>query len=311
MITIPLIQKIAELFLILFATAALVKTGVFKADYSKALSRISLYFVTPCVVFNSFQKELTPEVQQGLLIAVGLAAACQLIFFLVTAILRRVWKATEVERASIAFTNAGNLVIPLVAHVFGQEWVIYVSAYLLVYNLTFWTLGVRMFDSGNALSIKKVLLNPNMLAVLFGMLLLFTGLRLPAPVSIAFSDVAGMIGPLSMMITGMVVGSMKLRDMFANRRIFGVLFFRMILCSGLAVLLTAASGLAGSTSFGKAIVIIPLLSAIAPSASNINQMAILYNRDAQYASAINVLTTLSCIVTIPMWVGLFDLLAGG
>lgn len=308
MITIPLIKKIAELFLILFATAALVKTGVFKADYSRVLSRISLYFVTPCVIFNSFQKELTPDVQQGLLITAGLAVAFQLVFFLVAAVLRRVWKATEVERASIVFTNAGNLIIPLVAYVLGQEWVIYVSSYILVFNVMFWTIGIRMFDHESAFSLKKVLLNPNILAVLFGLLLLFAGVSLPEPAAVAFSDVAGMIGPLSMMITGMVVGSMKPRDLFANRRIFGVLFFRMILCSGLAVLLAAVSGLAGSSSFGKAIVIIPLLSAIAPSASNINQVAILYNRDAKYASAINVLTTLSCIVTIPMWMALFDLL---
>lgn len=308
MITIPLIKKIAELFLILFATAALVKTGVFKADYSRVLSRISLYFVTPCVIFNSFQKELTPDVQQGLLITAGLAVAFQLVFFLVTAVLRRVWKATEVERASIVFTNAGNLIIPLVAYVLGQEWVIYVSSYILVFNVMFWTIGIRMFDHESAFSLKKVLLNPNILAVLFGLLLLFAGVSLPEPAAVAFSDVAGMIGPLSMMITGMVVGSMKPRDLFANRRIFGVLFFRMILCSGLAVLLAAVSGLAGSSSFGKAIVIIPLLSAIAPSASNINQVAILYNRDAKYASAINVLTTLSCIVTIPLWMALFDLL---
>lgn len=308
MITIPLIKKIAELFLILFATAALVKTGVFKADYSRVLSRISLYYVTPCVIFNSFQKELTPDVQQGLLITAGLAVAFQLVFFLVAAVLRRVWKATEVERASIVFTNAGNLIIPLVAYVLGQEWVIYVSSYILVFNVMFWTIGIRMFDHESAFSLKKVLLNPNILAVLFGLLLLFAGVSLPEPAAVAFSDVAGMIGPLSMMITGMVVGSMKPRDLFANRRIFGVLFFRMILCSGLAVLLAAVSGLAGSSSFGKAIVIIPLLSAIAPSASNINQVAILYNRDAKYASAINVLTTLSCIVTIPMWMALFDLL---
>ena len=308
MITIPLIKKIAELFLILFATAALVKTGVFRADYSKVLSRISLYFVTPCVIFNSFQKELTPEVQQGLLITAGLAVAFQLIFFLVAAVLRRVWKATEVERASIVFTNAGNLIIPLVSYVLGESWVIYVSSYILVFNVMFWTIGVRMFDHESAFSLKKVLLNPNILAVLFGLLLLFTGVSLPEPAAVAFSDVAGMIGPLSMMITGMVVGSMKPRDLFANRRIFGVLFFRMILCSGLAVLLAAVSGLSGSSSFGKAIVIIPLLSAIAPSASNINQVAILYNRDAKYASAINVLTTLSCIVTIPLWMALFDLL---
>ncbi|MBP3721254.1 MAG: AEC family transporter [Clostridia bacterium] len=308
MITIPLIKKIAELFLILFATAALVKTGVFKADYSRVLSRISLYFVTPCVIFNSFQKELTPDVQQGLLITAGLAVTFQLVFFLVAAVLRRVWKATEVERASIVFTNAGNLIIPLVAYVLGQEWVIYVSSYILVFNVMFWTIGIRMFDHESAFSLKKVLLNPNILAVLFGLLLLFAGVSLPEPAAVAFSDVAGMIGPLSMMITGMVVGSMKPRDLFANRRIFGVLFFRMILCSGLAVLLAAVSGLAGSSSFGKAIVIIPLLSAIAPSASNINQVAILYNRDAKYASAINVLTTLSCIVTILMWMALFDLL---
>ena len=308
MITIPLIKKIAELFLILFATAALVKTGVFKADYSRVLSRISLYFVTPCVIFNSFQKELTPDVQQGLLITAGLAVAFQLVFFLVAAVLRRVWKATEVERASIVFTNAGNLIIPLVAYVLGQEWVIYVSSYILVFNVMFWTIGIRMFDHESAFSLKKVLLNPNILAVLFGLLLLFAGVSLPEPAAVAFSDVAGMIGPLSMMITGMVVGSMKPRDLFANRRIFGVLFFRMILCSGLAVLLAAVSGLAGSSSFGKAIVIIPLLSAIAPSASNINQVAILYNRDAKYASAINVLTTLSCIVTIPLWMAVFDLL---
>ncbi|MBR2822322.1 MAG: AEC family transporter [Clostridia bacterium] len=310
MITIPLIKKIAELFLILFATAALVKTGVFRADYSKVLSRISLYFVTPCVVFNSFQKELTPEVQQGFLTAAGFAAAFQLIFFLVAAVLRRAWKATEVERASIVFTNAGNLVIPLVAYVLGQDWVIYVSAYILVFNAMFWTIGIRMFDGGSALNLKKVLLNPNILAVLFGLVMLFSGLSLPEPVTVAFSDVAGMIGPLSMMITGMVVGGMKLRDMFANRRVFGVLFFRMVLCSGIAVLLSVVSGVAGSSPLGKAIVIIPLLSAIAPSASNINQVAILYNKDAPYASAINVLTTLSCIVTIPLWMWLFDRLVG-
>ena len=308
MITIPLIKKITELFLILFATAALVKTGVFKADYSKVLSRMSLYFVTPCVVFNSFLKELTPEVSRGLLIAAGFAMAFQLVFFLVAAILKRVWKATEVERASVVFTNAGNLVIPLVAYVFGQDWVIYTSAYILVFNVLFWTIGIRMFDREGGFQIRKILLNPNVLATLFGLLVLFARIPLPEPLAVAFGDVAGMIGPLSMMITGMVVGSMKLKDMFSNRRIFGVLFFRMIFCAGLAVLLAAASGLAGV--FGKNMVIIPLLGAIAPCASNINQVAILYNKDAPYASAINVLTTLSCIVTIPMWMWVFDRLVG-
>ena len=308
MIAIPLVQKIAELFLILFASAALVRGGVLKTEDSRVLSRISLYFVTPCVVFNSFQEELTPEIQQGLLIVTGLAFGFQLVFFLIAGIVRRVWKATEVERASIVFTNAGNLVIPLVAYVLGDSYVIYTSGYILVFNVMFWTLGIRLFAGREAVSLRKVILNPNVLAVIAGLLLLISGVSLPRPLSVAFSDVAGMIGPLSMMITGLVVGSMRMKDLLANRRVFGVILIRMVICSGLAVTLSALSGIAGLIPSGKSILMISLLSAIAPSASNINQVAILYNRDAPYASAVNILTTLSCIVTIPLWMMLYDAL---
>ena len=312
MIVEPLVTKIGELFLILFTAAALVKGRILKAEDSRVLSKLSLYFVTPCVIFNSFRKELTPEIGQGLLIAAGLAVGFHLLFFLLAEILRRLWKATEVERASVVFTNAGNLIIPLVAYVFGEEWVIYTSAYILVFNVLFWTVGVRMFDRENAPGLKKVLLNPNLLAIAAGLIMLFTRLPLPKPLGVAFEDVAQMIGPLSMMITGLVVGGMKFRDLFANRRVFGVILFRMAAASGIAVLaavlFAAVSGITGSLAPGRAIVMIPLLSAIAPSASNINQVAILYNKDAKYASAINVLTTLSCILTIPLWVMLFDAL---
>ena len=306
MIAVPLAKKIAELFLILFAAAALVKTGILKTENSKILSRLSLYFITPCVIFNSFQKELTAGIGQGLLIAVALAVGFELIFFLVAAVLRRIWKATEVERASVVFSNVGNLVIPLVSFVLGPEWIIYTSAYILVFNLLFWTVGIRMFDRESAPGIRKILLNPNLLATWAGLITLFFRLKLPEPVALAFSDVAAMIGPLTMMITGMMIGGMTFLGMFSNRRVFGVIFFRMILASGLAVL--AAVLVARFLPVDRNVVMIILLGAIAPSASNINQVAILYNRDAGYASAINVLTTLSCIVTIPLWIMLFEAL---
>ena len=306
MIAIPLIKKIAELFLILFASAAMVKAGLLKTEDSKVLARITLYFITPCVVFNSFLEELTPEIQQGLLIAAGLALGVQLIYFVIAEVLRRVWKATEVERASIVFTNAGNLIIPLVAYVQGQSQVIYVSAYILVFNLLFWTFGIRMFDNTGAPGFKKILLNPNILAIAAGLLILVLHIKLPEPLAIAFSDTASMIGPATMIITGLVVGGIRFCDLFANRRVIGVVLFRMILCSGIAVLAISLIGISGCVPLGKEFLMIPLLSAIAPSASNINQVAILYNKDAQYASSINILTTLSCIVTIPMWIMLYD-----
>lgn len=308
MIAIPLIQKIAELFLILFATAGLVKGGILKSEDSKILSRLSLYFVTPCVIFNSFQTKLTPEIQQGLMTAILVACFCEALYFLAAALMKRFWNATEVERASVVFTNAGNLILPIVAYVMGQEWVIYVSGYILVFNILFWSFGLRMFDSGKGVNIKKMLFNPNMMAAICGMICLFAGIQLSGPLKIAFEDVAVMIGPLSMMITGMIVGSMNLKSLFQNKRIWTVILLRMIITSGAAVLLVCLSGIPSLIPSGKAIVMIALLSATAPSASNINQMAIIYNKDAKYASAINVLTTLSCILTMPFWMMVYELL---
>lgn len=308
MIAAALIQKIAELFLILFTTAGLVKAGILKAEDSRVLSRLSLYFVTPCVVFNSFQKELTPEMRQGLLITVLLAVCFHILYMLIAKLLGRIWKASDVERASIIFTNAGNLVIPIITHVLGQEWVVYVSGYIVIFNILFWTYGVRMFDNESRPDLQKILLNPNLMAVACGLVCLFCGIRLPGPLSIAFDDVASMIGPLSMMITGMVVGSMKLKEMVNNRRVFLVIFFRMVLCSGAAVAFAVLTGIPQRIAIGNEIVMVSLLSAIAPSASNINQVAILYHKDEKYASAINVLTTLSCILTMPLWMMVYELL---
>lgn len=308
MIVIPLMQKIAELFLILFTTAGLVKAGMLKSEDSRVLSRLSLYFITPCVIFNSFQKELTPEVQQGLLMTVLLAVCFHILYILIAGLLRPIWKATEVERASIIFTNAGNLIIPIVAYVLGQEWVIYVSGYIVVFNVLFWTYGVRLFDRESSPDIRKILLNPNLLAVACGLVCLFAGIRLPGPVAIAFNDVAAMIGPLSMMITGMVVSGMKLRDITGNLRVWLVIFFRMVLCSGIAVAFAVLTGMPQRIVSGPSIVMISLLSAIAPSASNINQVAILYHKNEKYASAINVLSTLSCMLTMPLWIMVYELL---
>ena len=49
------------------------------------------------------------------------------------------------------------------------------------------------------------------------------------------------------------------------------------------------------------------LAACAPSAATITQMAQVYGRDAEYSSAIYAVTTLLCIITMPLMVTLYQL----
>lgn len=74
----------------------------------------------------------------------------------------------------------------------------------------------------------------------------------------------------------------------------------------IALLLIKLSHLAGISQDAPKIMLIVFLAVITPSASTVTQMCQVYGNDSQYASAINVITTLSAIVTMPVMVLLFE-----
>ena len=52
---------------------------------------------------------------------------------------------------------------------------------------------------------------------------------------------------------------------------------------------------------------IVLLATAAPAAAMITQLAQLYNKDVKYASVINVMSVIFCIVTMPVMVMLYEM----
>ena len=70
----------------------------------------------------------------------------------------------------------------------------------------------------------------------------------------------------------------------------------------IALLLIKLSHLAGISQDAPKIMLIVFLAVITPSASAVTQMCQVYGNDSKYTSAINVITTLSAIVTMPVMV---------
>ena len=55
------------------------------------------------------------------------------------------------------------------------------------------------------------------------------------------------------------------------------------------------------------VLLISFLASITPSATTVLQFAQIHDQDAEYATAINILTTIVCVVTMPLFVALFEL----
>ena len=168
-------QQIAELFLMILMGYVIVKARLLKGEDSKVISKIVLYLIIPCVIINAFQVDYTSEKVQGLLLAFAASVMLQVVLLVIVWTAGRLMGLNEVEKASVYYSNAGNLIIPIVTFVLGKDWVLYGCVFMSVQIVFIWSHGkcVLSREQGN-IDWKKIVLNVNMIAVFLGIFLFFT-----------------------------------------------------------------------------------------------------------------------------------------
>lgn len=304
-ISMLLMEQIVELFIMIFMGVAIVKAGIVKDEESKVLSKIVLYLVIPCVIVNAFQVDYTAQTVKGLMIAFVASVILQIILLIIVAVMGKVLSLNEVEVASVYYSNSGNLIVPIVTFILGKEWVLYGCVFMSVQLVFLWTHCKKIISRERSYDWKKIVLNINMISIAVGVVLFFTRIRLPEVIDNTIGAVGNMIGPASMIVTGMLFAGMNLKQIFANKRVYFVSFLRMLVVPLIALVLIKGSRLANLSADAPKIMLIVFLAVITPSASTVTQMCQVYGNDSQYASAINVVTTLSAIITMPVMVLLF------
>ena len=307
-ISILLMQQIVQLFLMIFMGYLIVKTGLVRDDDSKVLSKIILYLIVPCVIINAFQVNYTTDTVKGLLIAFAASVMTQVILLVVISVAGKLLHLNEVEVASVYYSNSGNLIVPIVTFILGQEWVLYGCVFMSVQLVFLWTHCKKIISREASYDWKKIILNINMISIFIGVILFFTGIRLPEIIGNTLASVGTMIGPASMIVTGMLFAGMNLKQIFANKRVYFITFLRLIAVPLIALVLIKLSNLASFSADGNKIMLIVFLAIITPSASTVTQMCQVYGNDSRYASAINVMTTLLSIITMPVMVMLFQMI---
>ncbi|MDK4689379.1 AEC family transporter [Kingella negevensis] len=301
-----LASKIAELTLIVLMGATLVKCKLLQSENSYPLSIIALYLISPSVMIHAFQIDYTPEIAQGLWLSLKLAVMFHILLIILGKLFKKLFKLDALEQAATVYSNSGNLIIPLVTAIFGQQWVIYTSGFIIVQTFLFWT-HLRLLISGSGkLSWKTILTNINILSMLFGILLFALQIKLPRIVDGTLSTVGSMIGPVAMLIAGMLIGSLPLKSILLSARIYLVAFLRLVLVPLILLGVVKLSGFAQQDTISHTVVLISFLATISPAAATVTQMALVYGQNAQKASAIYGVTTLLCILTMPLVIALYQ-----
>lgn len=307
MLSVLLFQQIAKLFLLILMGFLIVKAGILKADDSRVLSMLLLYVIVPCVCIMGFQIERTAENSRMVELALLSALVMNGMDILLGKLAEKLFHLDLVEKASVMYPNAGNLVIPLVTGVFGGEWVMYVTVYSMVQTTLVWTHARMMMSGVKKISLRDVVCNVNILAISLGCLMFLFRIQLPGIVQDAFSMAGNTVGPMAMLITGMVMADIDLKRLKAYRRIWKPVLLRLVILPVLLVCLAKFTNMAALAPHGETLMIISLLSTIAPAANIVTQFSQMFNRDALYASLINTVTMLLCIVTMPLLIAFYQM----
>lgn len=290
------------------AALLLVKTHVLRAEEGRVVSAVATYIVNPLVIFNSFLIGYDAEKLRALLVIMACGISLLLLAIILLRLLGRPLRLDRIERASIIYTNSGTLVIPLVQAMLGNEAVFYCSALIVSQNLFLWTHGALLVGGPGRLSLKKVILTPNIIAIFLGLIVFVTRLPLPELVHSTIDQIAGTNAAINMFAIGIILGGVNFREVFTGLRYYLVIAVRLVVCPLIVILLLYVTKAAGLLANGRIAMLVLTLGLSASPAVALTNIAALYGTmdDAKKASALNSMGIILCAFTMPLVVLLYE-----
>lgn len=284
-----------------FIYAKIVKV---EENESKFLSKLLLYFINPFMIINSFNKEFDPEKFKQLLFVVLLA----LIAHGVMVFLGMLSTKDKIDRLAVALTNCGFVGIPLVRGVFGDEGVFFLMGYLIIFNTMVWTYGY--YQVGGSVSIKKIITNPNIIAITFGLVIYVLPVSLPEIIMKPINMIGDLNTAVSMILIGILLANFKFSESKAYVfQITKTLVLRLIVTGILNIaVFFVIYKLFGNFPDIKLLIYVVLIASLCPVATSIPGLACVFNKDATYASVLVSISSILCLFTLPAVIALAELI---
>ncbi|MGO1117624.1 AEC family transporter [Rhodovibrionaceae bacterium A322] len=200
---------------------------------SKAVTLLVMYVGTPCLLITTFDKARpTPAAFAEMALVTFFAFLAMMVLSYLLLKLFRL--SAQDYMPALLFPNSGNIGLPISLFAFqeaGMALAIVVLAFSAVGNFT---VGAGIAQ-GRA-DIKGMLRMPLIYAVLIGLLLVVTGIRLPHWVSNTFDLLGGFTIPLMLLALGVSLAKLKISSL---KVAFGLSLVRLLGGFAIAVALAA------------------------------------------------------------------------
>ncbi len=311
-----LFVSVFTLFLFMIPGFILRKLKLIDGGFSKNLSLLVLYIAQIALLIHSYIIEFKPSVLSGI-------AQVFIVSFLIHSILfiiaRALFKkapnsAKKVLQFGLIFSNAGYMGIPVISDVFGAEYTIYATIYVVWFNVFAFSLGRLIYtEDKKYMSIKEAIINPAVIPIIIGFIIFITGggtwiqniIKEPTTLGTSvkvFYDVLttlkNMVAPATMLVIGARLADINFKGILKDKYMYPFVLLRLLVLPAIIfVLLKVLNVLSLIDTTSMSIL---LILSSTPAAALTSMFAELYDGDSPYAGKLVALTTVLSVLTMPI-----------
>ena len=283
------------------------RAGWIDDRFGNAITKYLLNIALPCYMIWNLVGSFDRSKFLSLIGGIAIPALSMGIAYLLSIFVSNLIKVPRSHRGifrSIFFcSNTIFVGLPINLELFGQQSVPYVLLYYIVNTTYFWTIGNYEICSDGTCSqnasffsreTAKKIFTPALLGFLVGILLIILKVKLPNFVMDTLDYLGFPTTPFALIFIGLVISSVHFSQLKFDKEILILLAARFVLSPALVILLLHFIPV--PALMAKVFII----QAAMPAMTNTSIVAKGCGADYHYASVATVVTTLACILAIPL-----------
>lgn len=292
-------DSIIALFIMILVGIYGQRKNIITEEINKGLVNILIQIALPFMVLSSFLYTFDNIIKENVVKTIYYSLGAYLLMGVVSYLL--LWPVKNDKKIILhfanVFVNTGYVGFPILNAMYGPEGVVYGSIFNIFFVLFVWTYGIILFKGRLTVSelmqeLKKALLNPSILAVCVGFLIMFLNIKIPGVIISASRGIGNLTGPLSMMIIGCILSKVKIKIYLRDWTVYYGAMIKLII---IPMIIYLAALLIGTSSIAINTVII--MTAL-PASAMTSILADAFDKEKEYATFVVSITTLLSLFTI-------------
>ncbi len=290
--------QMLALLIIIGAGYFIAKKGMMDEHTNMQMSGMIVNVFSPMLLFSSAANSVglisMDRMKTVGLIAVGMFAFFIIVGMILTPFLDKDQEQRKFFQMMFVFSNLGFIGIPVVVSILGEEYVVYVTEFMLVYNVLFYTYGYAVMDGEFSISSLKKMVNPGTVASVSAILVIVFEIQIPDFIKTAVTYLGNVTSPMALVAVGFSLAHADLKKVFRQPRLYAFAVVKLLVLPML--MLPVLKTVAGDAS----LVPVCLIMFGMPVGNTPLLLGVQKGMDGTTCSAAIILTTILCVITVPI-----------